>query len=341
MAGLIADDRRMMERLRVRAVQRVQAGEGVGDVAAAMGVDRSNVYKWIKVYNAGGLDALRGKKAPGPKPKLNLTQVGKLRALILGADPRQLRFQFALWTREMVAELITREFGVQLSVSAVGRLLRSIGLSPQRPLWRAYQSDPDAIEAWKTTEFPLIRAEAAKAGGIVLFGDEAAVRSDYHGGTTWGEVGHTPVVTTTGARYRVNMISAVSAQGKLHFMLVEGKVDAGVFIDYCRRLLADHPGRTVFLIVDGHPAHRATRTKEWVASTDGRFRLFYLPSYSPQLNPDEWVWKNVKHDRVGKAGITSFDDLRHKAMAALRRLAEAPDIVRAFFRDPDLAYILK
>jgi transposase len=240
----------------------------------------------------------------------------------------------------MIAVLIEREFGVSMSVSSVGRLLRKIGMSPQRPLWRAYQADADAVEAWKAERFPEIKAAAAAAGGLVFFEDEASVRSDYHGGTTWGEVGVTPVVETTGARYSVNMISAVSAQGKLHFMLTEGTVNAEVFIEYCKRLMHDHPGRPIFLIVDGHPAHRAKKTKEWVASTNGALQLFYLPGYSPQLNPDEWVWKNVKHDRIGRAGITSPEDLRSKALAALRRLVELPEIVRGFFHDPDLRYIL-
>ena len=275
-----------------------------------LGFKASTVYRWAKMYAEGGLEALEGRKAVGKPPKLTLTQVTRLRALIVGVDPRQLRFEFALWTREMVGELIGREFGVVMSPSAVGRLLRRVGLSPQRLLWRAYQANPDAVERWKAEEFPAIRAEAARVGGVVFFQDEASVRSDYHGGTTWGEVGHTPVVATTGARYR-------------------------------ERLLADNPDRPVFLVCDGHPSHRAKRTKEWVQSMGGRLKLFFLPAYSPQLNPDEWVWKNVKHDRVGKAGITSHDDLRHKAVAALQRLADTPNLVRAFFGDPDLAYITK
>ena len=330
-------------------MKQLQRGRSVAEVADVLGFKASTVYRWAKMYAEGGLEALEGRKAVGKPPKLTLTQVTKLRALIVEVDPRQLRFEFALWTREMVGELIGREFGeligrefgVVMSPSAVGRLLRRVGLSPQRLLWRAYQANPDAVERWKAEEFPAIRAEAARVGGVVFFQDEASVRSDYHGGTTWGEVGHTPVVATTGARYRVNMLSAVSAQGKLHFMLTEARVDAEVFIGYLERLLADNPDRPVFLVCDGHPSHRAKRTKEWVQSMGGRLKLFFLPAYSPQLNPDEWVWKNVKHDRVGKAGITSHDDLRHKAVAALQRLADTPNLVRAFFGDPDLAYITK
>lgn len=338
--GLTKDERKANARLRRRVIFQLKKGIRVEDIAEALGVDRSTVFRWQKAYNEGGLPALEGSKAEGRAPKLQITEVTKLRALILGADPRQLRFEFALWTREMIALLIEREFGVVLSLSSVGRLLRSIGLSPQRPLWRAYQADPEAVQLWKTEVFPQIRAEAKAAKALVFFGDEAAVRSDYHGGTTWGEVGLTPVVSSSGARHRVNMISAVSPQGKLHFRLVDTNVDADAFIAYCEALRDDYWGRVIYLIVDGHSAHRATKTKEWVTAQHGRFKLFYLPGYSPQLNPDEWIWKNVKHDRIGRAGITSLEDLRCKATAALRRIAETPSLIMAFFRDPDLRYIL-
>ena len=144
---------------------------------------------------------------------------------------------------------------------------------------------------------------------------------------------------TTGARYSVNMISSVSAQGMLHFRVIEEKVDADAFISYLQALMEDIPHREIFLVVDGHPAHRAKKTKEWVEKTDGRLRLFQLRGYSPQLNPDEWVWKSVKADRVGRAGIESHDDLRAKAESALRRLVDTPKIILGFFRSPDLHYI--
>lgn len=134
------------------------------------------------------------------------------------------------------------------------------------------------------------------------------------------------------------MLSAVSAQGKLRFMVHGGKVNASVFIEFCKRLLRD-ASDPVYLIIDGHPCHRARATKEFVASTNGRLKLFFLPGYSPELNPDEWVWKNVKHDRIGKTGVTSKDDLKAKATSALRRLQRLPHLVQGFFRDPNLAYI--
>lgn len=152
------------------------------------------------------------------------------------------------------------------------------------------------------------------------------------------QVGQTPVGRTTGARHAINLISAVTAKGAMHFTTFTGKMNADVFINYCRGLLNDDGG-TVFLVIDGHPVHRSRAVKDFAASTEARLRLFFLPPYSPELNPDEWVWKNVKHDRIGKTPISRADDLRGKAASALLRLQRLPELIRAFFRDPCLRYI--
>jgi transposase len=331
-------DHRTLEVLRLRAVEQVQAGCHPEDVAAALGLHRKTVYGWLAKFREGGRDALVAKPVPGRPPKLSGAQIARLYQLIVGSDPAQFSFEFALWTRDMVRQVIRREFKISLSVVSVGRLLRAMGLSPQRPLYRAYQQNPEAVQRWKDEAFPAIRAEAKAAGATIYFADEAGVRSDYHAGTTWAPVGRTPTVRATGARFSVNMLSAVSAQGALRFMLNEGTVNAAVFIDFCRRLLRDQPG-PVYLVVDGHPAHRARATTEFVASTEGRLKLFFLPAYSPELNPDEWVWKNVKHDRAGKTTATSKDDLKAIVISALRRLQKLPTLVRGFFADPCLRYI--
>lgn len=331
-------DHQTLEALRMRAVDQVAAGAHPEDVAVAMGFHKNTVYGWLAKAREGGKDALKAKPIPGRPSKLDDQHVSRLRALIVGNDPRQLSFGFALWTRSMIQELIRREFGIDLSEVSVGRLLHTMGLSPQRPLHRAYQQDPDAVERWKRQEFPAIRKAAKKEGATIYFGDEAGVRSDYHSGTTWAPIGRTPVVANTGARWSINMLSAVSAQGKLRFMIHDGKVDSTVFIEFCKRLLRD-AAAPVYLVIDGHPCHRSRATKEFVASTNGKLKLFFLPGYSPELNPDEWVWKNVKHDRIGKTGVTSKDDLKAKATNALRRLQKLPHLVEGFFRDPNLAYI--
>ncbi|HEX3213398.1 MAG TPA: IS630 family transposase, partial [Actinomycetota bacterium] len=258
--------------------------------------------------------------------------------LVVGNDPRQLQFTFALWTRAMVRELIRREFAVRLSEVSVGRLLRKLGLSPQRPLYRAYQQNPQAVACWKAETYPQLRREAAEVGATIYFVDEAGVRSDYHAGTTWAPVGHTPVVAATGDRFGINLISAVTAKGKLRFAAYEGSLNGPVFIDFCRRLLDDTPG-PVFVVLDGHPVHRSKAVKAFAESTGGRLRLCFLPGYAPELNPDEWVWKHVKHDRIGRAGVSGPEDLKAKALAALHRLQKLPEVVRSFFRDPNLRYI--
>jgi transposase len=331
-------DHQTLEAIRIRAVEQIQAGAHPEDVATSLGMRRSTVFAWLAKFREGGMEALRAKPVPGRPPKLSGSQLRKLYALIVGANPRQLQFEFSLWTREIVREVIRREFGVALSAVSVGRLLRTIGLSPQRPLYRAYQQDPEAVERWKTQDYPAIRAEAAQLGATIYFADEAAVRSDYHAGTTWAPVGQTPMVRTTGARLSVNMISAVTATGSFKYDIIHGSLDTAKFIDFCDKLLSDTHG-PVFLIVDGHPVHRAKAVAEYVANTHGRLRLFRLPSYSPELNPDEWVWKNVKHDTVGRQATTGPDDFTAKVITALERLTQLPRLIRAFFGDPHLRYI--
>jgi len=331
-------DHRTLEAMRLRAVDAVESGVHPEDVAASLGMGRGTVYGWLAKYREGGREALKARPVPGRPPKLSGEQMRRLYTLITGADPRQLEFEFALWTREMVRELIRREFRVSLSAVSVGRLLRTLGLSPQRPLWRAWQADPEAVQRWKDEEFPAIRAAAKAEGATIYFGDEAGIRSDYHAGTTWALVGQTPVVKATGARHSLNMISAVTAHGLLRFSTYTGSFTAARFIEFCKKLLHDAAG-LVYLVVDGHPTHRAQLVKDFVASTDGALQLFVLPAYSPQLNPDEWVWKNVKHDRVGRTSVTGADEFKSKIVGALRRLQKMPHIVRAFFADPDLRYI--
>jgi transposase len=331
-------DHKTLEQLRLRAVGQIEQGAHPDEVAAGLGMTRAAVYAWLAKYREGGLQALKARPVPGRPPKLSGAQLGRLYGLVVGNDPRQLRFAFALWTRAMVGELIGREFGVRLSEVSVGRLLRKLGLSPQRPLSRAWQHNPQAVARWQAEEYPAIREQAAKVGATVYFADEAGVRSDYHAGTTWAPVGRTPVVATTGDRFGVNLISAVTAKGALRFAAYDGHLNGPVFIDFCRRLLHDTPG-PVFLILDGHPVHRSKAVGQFAAATEGRLRLFFLPGYSPELNPGEWVWKNIKHDRVGRAGVSGPKDLKAKALAALHRLQKLPDLVQSFFRDPNLRYI--
>ena len=268
--------RKALEEIRIRAVKRVEAGESPEVVIKALGFTRGRIYEWLAKYREGGIDALRSRKAPGKTPKLNGKQLARLYKYIVGKDPRQLKFEFALWTRGMVRELIRIKFKVNLSEVSVGRLLRKLGLSPQRPKRKSYQQDTYSVLKWMAEDFKEIKSLAQKVGAEIYFGDESSVKSDYHSGTTWGIRGKTPVVATTGARHKVNLISAITSRGAMKFMATEENVNAKVFIEFLKRLVAD-ADTPVFLIVDNSSVHRSGDVREYVESTEGKLRLFFLP----------------------------------------------------------------
>lgn len=323
---------------RVSACEALENGISADEVAKVLKVSRSSVFEWQKVYRAHGEEALRTKKTRGPRSKLDDGQMSQLFRLITGSDPRQLSFGLALWTRGMIQELIFRQFGVRLSIISVGNVLAKLGMSPQRPLYRAYEQDPEKVAEWKEKTFPQIQARAKKEGAAIFFADEASVRTNYHAGTTWAPVGKTPVVAGSGRTRSISMVSAVSPRGELHFQVYENGIRQEEFLDFCMMLVAD-AGRPVFLIVDNSQVHRAKILKAHAAQSNGMLTLFFLPPYSPDLNPDEWVWKNVKNDNLGRASAKSESELAEFANAALGRLKVLPGKVRAFFRDPALRYI--
>jgi transposase len=331
--------RRNLQDTRAQFVRMVDAGVPAGAVMAALQLSRSTYFQWRRMLRAGApaleVSAARG----GGVSKLTEDQIGRLRSWLIGRDPRQFQFDFALWTRNIVRELIDKEFGVQMTPQGIGKLLHRMGLSPQRPRYRAGQQDPAAVARWRVEEFPAIRARARKEGAVIYFGDEAGVRTDHHAGTTWAPVGCTPTVEVTGERVGVNMVSAVSLTGELHFMVHTGRFDADVFIEFCTALLADNPGRKVFLVLDNLSVHKAKVVTKYLTATEGRLTLYFLPPYSPELNPDESVWKHVKNDQIARAGIRRGSELFERTHQALQRLADAPDLVRGFFGDPHLAYI--
>jgi transposase len=323
--------------LRKRGVSSVQEGQSPEVVAKALGINRATLYGWLARYRGGGWSALDARKRGGRPPKLDGKALRWIYATVTMKNPMQMKFTFALWTARMIGEMIHKQFGVKLSKASVCRLLTQLGLTPQRPVWRAYQQKPEVVQRWLSTEYPRIRKLARRAKAQIFFGDEAGIRSDHHAGTTWAVKGQTPVVSSTGARFGMNMISAVSAQGEFRFMIVPGRVNAGEFINFIKRLLVGASGM-IFLIVDGHPAHKARRVTDFVESVKDRFRLFFLPPYSPELNPDERVWNDLKNNAVGRQVITSPDQLHGAVLSHLRFIQKSPDRVRAYFNNATTQY---
>jgi transposase len=329
--------RSAMEAIRIRAVQQVQAGESPEAVIKALGFDPRRIYEWLAKYRSGGWDALKSRRAPGRAPKISGAELKWIYKTVTSKNPMQLKFEFALWTRAMIATLIRRKYGVRLSLASVGRLLAQLGLSCQKPLVRAFQQNPALVKQWIENDYPRIRAQAKAEGAEIFFGDESGVRSDFHSGTTWAKQGETPVVRSTGQRFKLNMISAVSPKGHIRFMTTKKGVGAQVFIVFLKRLLQGTK-RGIVLIVDGHPSHRAKKVKAFIESLGGKLKLFFLPPYSPELNPDELVWNDVKNHGVGKKMICSGVDLERAVQSRLRILQKNPERVRALFRERNVRY---
>jgi len=326
----------VLEALRIRAVRRIEQGESPETVIKALGMNRRTIYKWIARYRERGVDGLRATPLSGRPLKLNGAKLQWIFRTVVTKNPLQLRFPFALWTREMVKELIERKYGIKLSVVSVGRLLKKLGLSCQKPLMRAFQQDPVMVQQWIEEDYPKIRTLARQQKAEIYFEDEAGVRSDHHVGTTWGVKGTTPLVRTTGARFSVNMISAITSKGKMRFMTYAGKMNTSVFCQFLKRLIHNAPTK-IFLILDGHPVHRSLRVKKFVQATKGKLRLFYLPPYSPELNPDELVWNNVK-GKIGRSSIKGPDDFKGKVRTHLKSLQRTPEKICGFFKEPNLRY---
>ena len=335
--------RRSTAEEKLAAVRMMQSGASPDNVARIFDVSRAIAFRWNQLYEKHGASALEIKKAPGRTPSLTLEQRGKIFALIAGSNPVQMQLDFGeLWTRKNVREMIRREFRVKLSDVQVGRVLRDIGLSPQKPLYRSYKQNPELVEEWKKVIYPKIRARAAAEGAEILFGDEASVRTDHHTGTTWAPVGQTPVVRDSGKRQAVKMISAVSPRGLVRFQVHLGSMNGDRFIEFLKALIKSVDAEEVFLIVDGSSVHKSKKVKAFLEKDEirGCLELFFLPGYSPELNPDEWVWNNVKNTRLGRVVSHDRDDLKSKAIGALRRLQNMPGLVRSFFLDPCLSYII-
>jgi transposase len=318
------------------AVNRVEAGESPEFVAAGLGINRRTIYRWIEAFHYGGEAALKAKPIPGAPPKLDAKQMARLARIVRTKNPLQLNFEFALWTLAMIRELIRRDFAVRLSEVSVGRLMRRLGFSPQRPLYRAWQQDPALVERWRAEDYPKIAARAKREGALIFFADESGIRSDHHAGTTWAPVGQTPVVKATGARYGLNLLSAVNALGHFRFMTVEGRVNAGVFREFLKRLITGME-RKIFLIVDGHPAHKARLVSRFVEDNADAIELFFLPPYAPELNPDELAWGHIK-TRIAKVTTQTKDEMKAMVERVMHRLQKMPEIVAGFFHAPTCAY---
>lgn len=332
--------RAALEEMRAVAYERMKEGERPAEVSASFGMHRGWAYKLrSKAKGRGnGKRALQSTRGSGRPPKLNATQQRRVFRWINGKNPMQHGFEFALWTRQIVRDLIEREFSVKLSLSSVGSLLAKLGLTVQKPLQRAYQRDPEAVEQWKKVTYPDIERKARKEGADIYFWDESGFRADAVQGMTWGAKGQTPVVTVPGQRQSISAASAVNSKGGFWFATYSGALNGELFVTLLKQMMRGRR-KPLHLVVDGLPAHKTKAVREYVDGLKGKLTLHFLPGYAPDLNPDELVWSYAKRTGHARRPLRAGETLAKRVDAQLSEIASNPKLVSSFFRHPSVAYI--
>jgi transposase len=326
------------EELRFRVVTAIRNGMKKSAAARSFAVSRTSIDAWLRRVAQGNITSLRSKKrGRPPEPRLANHQAATLVKLITDRTPDQLRLAFALWTREAVRDLLAQRCFVQVSVRTAGRYLKRWGFTPQKPLRRAYERNPAAVKRWKEQEYPAIVKQAKAENAEIHWGDQLGARSDHQAGRSYGRRGQTPVIPGTGQRFSANMMSSITNRGHLCFVVFKGKFNAEVFLFFCRRLLRQRR-RKVFLILDGHPVHRSAAARAWLEANRRRLRVFFLPGYSPELNPDEYLNNDVKTNAVGRQRAATQPELISNLEQYLRDTQRRPNIVKKYFHAEPVQY---
>jgi len=326
------------ETIRAQAVVAVSAGRTQKEVASIFGVSRQAVNVWMQMYREGGKKALKAGKRGRPKGgSLKPWQAANTARTVIDKKPDQLKLPFCLWTREAVAMLIEKRYGTRLSVWTVGRYLAQWGFTPQKPVRRAFEQNPEEVRRWLEKEYPKIRRQAKQEKAEIHWGDEMGLRSDHATGRTYSLRGDTPVIPGTGQRFGCNMISAITNRGRLHFMVFKERFNVRVFLDFLKRLLKQ-VRRKIFLIVDRLPVHRSGEVKKWLQQNARRIRMFFLPGYSPELNPDEELNQDVKSNAVGRRRARTQREMLSNVRGFLRSRQRTPRVVRNYFNEEHVRY---
>jgi transposase len=328
------------EVLRKRTVAAVLGGMRQNKAAEVFGVTECAVSRWMTAYrSAKGLSGL-DKKKRGPKKspaKLKGWQAAAICNIIRDRHPEQLKLPFALWTARSIRDLIRQKFKVDLSVRSVRRYLNNWGFTPQKPQRVAYEKSPVETKRWKQKRYPAIRALAKREKALIYWADEMGLRSDHQVGRSYSPKGVTPTRAGTGKRFSCNMISAITNRDDLSFMIFKERFSATVFIDFMKRLARQAKKQKVFLIIDGHPVHRSEAVRGWVKANHEKIRVYYLPPYSPELNPDERVNNDVKQT-VGQKTIRNLDEMEHGILSHMRKRKRNRKQVKKYFNDPAVEY---
>jgi len=335
-ARLIPDE--VMSYLRKIAVHAVEENHySPEDVIKIFGFSRSCIYDWLKRFQEGGYEDLDTKKAPGISTTVTEEMDCWLKKIILESTPENFGYDTTLWTCDLLAELLAEKYGVNVIGSTVNHHLHQMDLTSQKPNYIAREQDPVAVEQFLKEEFPKIQSFAEKVGADIGFEDEAAVDLRDRSGTTWGQRGIRPDVYVTGQRGRVNILSVVTAKGDLHYHMTEKRINSEEYIQFLEQLMNERD-RALFLIVDRASFHCSKQVRKFIWWHRDEIRLYYLPTYSPELNPDEHVWEEIKDKQIGRQPIKNKDDLKQRTSTALKSLKDHAERVISFFHLPETQY---
>lgn len=326
--------------LRLRALRGIELGYTELELAELLGVCHETICRWWTAYRSDGLDALPGGRTGRPVGTgrlLSDEQAARIRACIDFHSPAELGIPHALWTRRAVGELIRQEFGIDAALRTVGLYLRRWGYTSKKPTRQARRQDPDAVEEWLLGTYPAIEAQARRENADILWADEVGVRADHHPGRSYARAGERAVMEVPPPHIGVNQISAISSEGAVRFMTYRGTLDAAVFLTFLGRLV-DGATRKVLLIVDQLRAHKTPEVEAWVAARRDQIEVFYLPTYSPELNPVEYLNNDLKGS-VNEAGLPADrPTLRDRLLGFMERLTHVPEHVISYFLHPRTQY---
>ena len=316
-------------------------GREFSEIGQTVGVHPRTVQYWWSRYQAEGLkSAVEGGKRGtevGERRTLSAEQEWAVQELISEKMPDQLKLSFALWTRAAVRELIHRRFKIEMPIRTVGEYLKRWGFTPQKPMKKAYEQKPELVEAWLKESYPAISERAKAEGAEIHWGDETGVRSDCQHGRSYAPAGKTPVQRVPGSRFSTNMISTVTNQGKVRFMIYRETLTAPVLIRFLARLVRD-AGRKVFLILDNLRVHHSKKVRAWLDKHTDLIELFFLPAYSPELNPDEYLNCDLKAQVHGGKPAKNRDELETRVRGAMMKLQNRPERVKSYFKHSKIQY---
>jgi transposase len=328
------------EHLRQQAIRLRKTGKTYVVIAEIVGVHRNTVSNWWKVYEREGPKGLKAKPrgfAPGHWRTLTASQEQEIQRVLIDKTPDQLTLVFALWTRQAVQELITIRFGLTMPIRTVGEYLKRWGFTPQKPVKQAYEQRPAAVRTWLHETYPAIAKRAKHEGAEIHWGDETGVRSDCQHGRGYSPKGKTPVIRLSAKRTSINMISSITNQGKVRFMLYQETMNAKMFIKFLKQLLKD-ADRKIFLILDNLRVHHARVLKHWLKDYTKKIELFFLPAYSPELNPDEYLNGDLKAGVHSRSPARNAEGLKKKVRSHMTKLQKLPNRVQKYFHHPKIAY---